>query len=96
MKIPLQEQKQFLGKESWNVLKFRMFLDSLYLQYIELLYIYIYHCNYIAYDILKVGSISQMVESYQISFRLDQPGLCEAAPGPRYELGAGNRGAGFF
>ena len=37
-----------------------------------------------------------MVESYQISFRLDQPGLCEAAPGPRYELGAGNRGAGFF
>ena len=34
LKIPLQEQKQFLGKESWNVLKFRIFLDSLHLQYI--------------------------------------------------------------
>lgn len=45
-----------------------------------------------------------MVETSQISSQLHQEclaqhfsitwGLCEAAPGPRYELGAGNRGAG--
>lgn len=44
-----------------------------------------------------------MVETSQISSQLQEClaqhfsitwGLCEAAPGPRYELGAGNRGAG--